>query len=81
MLACVVFVCPKLCCILTDNSSLHPLGSVFQLASGSPPPLGSAATAVIAVIGVPSCIFLLYAAILKGIAETEEDDKAFLSGK
>jgi hypothetical protein len=32
-------------------------------------------------VGIPACFYLLYAAILKGIAETEEDDKEFLSGK
>ena len=32
----------------------------------------------VAVLGIPASVFLFYAAILKGIAETDEDDKAFL---
>jgi hypothetical protein len=51
------------------------------LTSGTPPPLGVPTTAGIVVLGFPACFYLLYAAILKGIAETEEDDKTFLSGK
>jgi hypothetical protein len=40
-----------------------------------------AATAAIAAIGTPLAIFFLLAAIAKATAETEEDDKKFLSGK
>jgi hypothetical protein len=48
------------------------------LTSGNAPQFGVPVTATIALLGIPSCLFLFYAAILKGIAETEEDDKAFL---
>jgi hypothetical protein len=54
------------------------LGSLFELTSGNPPPFGVPVTATIAVLGIPSCLFFFYAAIRKGQAETEEDDKAFL---
>jgi len=57
------------------------LGSAFQLASDGDPLLGVPVTTAIVFTGIPGGFFLLYAAILKGIAETEEDDKAFLSGK
>lgn len=57
------------------------VGSTFQLVSGSPPPLGAPATFGIVFVGFPACFYLLYAAILKGIAETEEDDKKFLRGE
>lgn len=53
------------------------LGSVFELSGGNPQ-FGMPITAGIAVVGIPLCLFLFYAAILKGIAETEEDDEAFL---
>lgn len=53
------------------------LGSVFELSGGNPQ-FGIPITTGIAVVGIPLCLFLFYAAILKGIAETEEDDKAFL---
>jgi len=52
-------------------------GSIFELISGTPK-LGFGVTAAIALFGFPTFIFLFYAAILKGAAETEEDDKAFL---
>jgi len=73
--------CSIVTLVCTTNPFIFSPGSIFQLASGSAPALGVPATAAIAVVGAPLCIFLLYAAILKGIAETEEDDKAFLSGK
>ncbi|KAL7483164.1 hypothetical protein ACHAW6_008814 [Cyclotella cf. meneghiniana] len=51
-------------------------GSLFELTGGAPT-LGFGTTAAIAAIGLPSCLFLFYAAILKGMAETEEDDKQY----
>jgi hypothetical protein len=56
--------------------AISSTGSIFEL-SGGHPVLGFIPTAIIAVLGVPSCFFLFYASIKKGIAETEEDDKAF----
>lgn len=38
-------------------------------------------TGAIALVGTPLCLYLFYAAILKGNAETEEDDKKFLGGR
>ena len=52
-------------------------GSLFELLGGSPI-LGFIPTAAIALVGLPLCLFLFYAAILKAKAETEEDDKDFL---
>lgn len=66
--------------MLSNYLSFHTLGSTFQLTSGTPP-LGAPLTFAIVFTGIPSAFFLLYAAILKGINETEEDDKKFLSGK
>lgn len=51
-------------------------GSIFELTSGAPQ-LGFAVTASIALLGFPTFVFLFYAALLKGAAETEEDDKEF----
>mmetsp|Transcript_14433 Transcript_14433/g.20341 ORF Transcript_14433/g.20341 Transcript_14433/m.20341 type:complete len:168 (+) Transcript_14433:193-696(+) len=51
-------------------------GSAFELAGGNPQ-YGFGVSAAIAAIGIPLSLFLIYAAILKGIAETEEDDKKF----
>eukprot|EP00804_Cyclotella_cryptica_P025580 CCRYP_002816-RA/>CCRYP_002816-RA protein AED:0.04 eAED:0.04 QI:284/1/1/1/1/1/2/225/181 len=51
-------------------------GSLFELTGGAPT-LGFGPTAAIAAIGLPSCLFLFYAAILKGMAETEEDDRQY----
>jgi hypothetical protein len=53
-------------------------GSLFQLLEGNPP-VGVAGTAAIVVIGFPVCGFLFYASIKKATAETELDDKEFLS--
>ncbi|GKY93297.1 hypothetical protein MPSEU_000297200 [Mayamaea pseudoterrestris] len=55
-------------------------GSLFELLGGDPK-LGFATTAAIAAVGLPACLFLFYAAILKAQAETVEDDKAFTSGR
>mmetsp|Transcript_13934 Transcript_13934/g.16862 ORF Transcript_13934/g.16862 Transcript_13934/m.16862 type:complete len:169 (+) Transcript_13934:70-576(+) len=51
-------------------------GSVFELAGGNPQ-FGFGVSAAIAAVGIPLSLFLIYAAILKGMAETEEDDKKF----
>jgi hypothetical protein len=53
-------------------------GSLFEL-FGENSQLPLAVTAGIAVVGLPLGAYLFYAAILKGTAETEEDDKQFLS--
>lgn len=55
-------------------------GSIFELSGGNPQ-FGFAATCATAAVGVPLCFFLFYAAIKKGTAETEEDDKKFLGEK
>mmetsp|Transcript_5402 Transcript_5402/g.7938 ORF Transcript_5402/g.7938 Transcript_5402/m.7938 type:complete len:173 (-) Transcript_5402:7-525(-) len=52
-------------------------GSVFELAGGNPQ-FGFGVSAAIAAIGIPLSLFLFYCAILKGMAETEEDDKKFI---
>ena len=54
-------------------------GSLFELTSGSETLLGFAGTAALAAIGAPLALFFIYAAILKGVAETEEDDRKFNS--
>ena len=54
----------------------RPPGSLFELTGGAPK-LGFAATAVLAALGAPLSLFLIYAAILKGAAETEEDDREY----
>ena len=67
----------------TKLNSIHPTktktkktGSLFELTGGSPQ-LGFPITATIAAIGLPLSVFLIYAAILKGAAETEEADREF----
>jgi hypothetical protein len=55
-------------------------GSIFEL-SGGHPQFGYPATWASAVVGIPMCFLLFYAAVKKGIAETEEDDKKFLGGR
>jgi len=52
-------------------------GSLFELAGGGSTKLGFGPTAALAALGLPLSIFLIYAAILKGAAETEEDDQEF----
>lgn len=49
------------------------VGSIFEITGGKGSPLSLA----IAIIGIPASLFLIYAAIQKGIAETEEDDAAY----
>ena len=51
-------------------------GSLFELSGGNPK-LGLPITAVITALGLPLSVFLIYAAILKGAAETEEADREF----
>jgi len=67
-------------CSFSFSLSRAHTGSVFELIGGKPA-LGMPLTAGIAVVGVPLAGFLFYASILKATAETEEDDKQFLSGK
>jgi len=63
-------------------SALSKSGSFFSLLGNKDElVLGFAPTAAIVVLGYPLCFFLFYAAIVKAKVETEEDDKAFLSGK
>ena len=52
------------------------LGSLFELTSGTPT-LGFGPQVALAAIGLPSSLFLIYAAIKKGEAETEEDDRQY----
>lgn len=61
-------------------SPIATTGSLFELLGGTPQ-LGFAPTATIVVLGFPTTLFLFYASIKKAIAETEEDDKRFLSGR
>jgi len=56
--------------------AISSIGSLFEL-SGGTPKLGFAVTAVITALGLPLSVFLIYAAILKGAAETEEADREF----
>mmetsp|Transcript_38919 Transcript_38919/g.56811 ORF Transcript_38919/g.56811 Transcript_38919/m.56811 type:complete len:186 (+) Transcript_38919:143-700(+) len=60
--------------------AIASIGSLFNLISGQTT-LGFAPTVAIVVVGLPTCLFLFYAAIRKGTAETEEDDKKFTSGR
>jgi len=53
-------------------------GSVFQLAAGDPPN-GVAITAAIIAVSFPTSAFFFYAALIKGQAETDADDKEFQS--
>ena len=46
---------------------------MFELAGGN----ASIPTIGISVVGIPLCFFLFYAAIKKGIAETEADDAEY----
>lgn len=66
---------------MQNNNNTTCTGSFFNLIGPDEPALGLAPTAAIAVVGFPLCAFLFYAAIVKAQVETEEDDKAFLSGK
>ncbi|KAL7547654.1 hypothetical protein ACHAWF_010944 [Thalassiosira exigua] len=57
--------------------AISSTGSLFELTGGGPTTLGFGPTAALAAIGIPMSVFLIYAAILKGAAETEEDDKEY----
>ncbi|KAL3761815.1 hypothetical protein ACHAW5_003924 [Stephanodiscus triporus] len=57
--------------------AISSTGSLFELTGGGSPKLGFGPTAALAAIGLPLSIFLIYAAIMKGAAETEEDDKEY----
>ena len=69
--------------IITYNSNhIHSTklkGSLFELTGGAETQLGFVGTAALAAIGAPFSLFLLYAAIMKGAAETEEDDREYNS--
>eukprot|EP00594_Rhizosolenia_setigera_P015663 CAMPEP_0178964086 /NCGR_PEP_ID=MMETSP0789-20121207/15438_1 /TAXON_ID=3005 /ORGANISM="Rhizosolenia setigera, Strain CCMP 1694" /LENGTH=161 /DNA_ID=CAMNT_0020648735 /DNA_START=69 /DNA_END=554 /DNA_ORIENTATION=- len=52
-------------------------GSVFDLIGGNTPAIGFIPAAAVAVLGLPTCLFLFYAAVKKGMAETEEDDAKY----
>jgi len=56
--------------------AISSIGSLFELTGGTPK-LGFGVTAAISAIGLPLSVFLIYAAILKGAAETEEADREF----
>lgn len=65
--------------ILLSSSMLLAIatvGTVFELIGGSPM-MGVIPSAVFALVGLPSCLFLFYAAIKKGTAETEADDREY----
>mmetsp|Transcript_20967 Transcript_20967/g.31792 ORF Transcript_20967/g.31792 Transcript_20967/m.31792 type:complete len:152 (-) Transcript_20967:187-642(-) len=57
------------------------IGSIFELTGTEAPQYGFVPTMAIAVIGLPSCLYLFYASILKAQAETEEDDKRYMQGR
>ncbi|KAL7426452.1 hypothetical protein ACHAXH_000352 [Discostella pseudostelligera] len=61
--------------------AIASIGSIFELTGGgggsTSTTLGFVPTATIAALGLPLSIFLIYAAILKGAAETEEDDAQY----
>jgi hypothetical protein len=48
---------------------------------GGSPTYGIPAAIALVVVGLPACLFLFYASILKARVETEEDDAAFLGRK
>mmetsp|Transcript_19287 Transcript_19287/g.21534 ORF Transcript_19287/g.21534 Transcript_19287/m.21534 type:complete len:147 (+) Transcript_19287:154-594(+) len=57
------------------------VGSTFQLTASELPPIGYIPTVLIIVLGIPSCLYLFYASILKAQAETEEDDKKYMNDR
>jgi len=59
--------------VLLAGSVLIAIISVGSLYQGS--------LALPTVVGVPLCIYLFYASIQKGIAETEADDELYLQNK
>uniref|UniRef100_A0A7S2Y7X1 PSII 6.1 kDa protein n=1 Tax=Entomoneis paludosa TaxID=265537 RepID=A0A7S2Y7X1_9STRA len=56
--------------------AISSTGSLFNCIEGNITPVSLG----LAVIGFPLFLFLLYAAILKGAAETKEDDERYLNG-
>mmetsp|Transcript_1430 Transcript_1430/g.2452 ORF Transcript_1430/g.2452 Transcript_1430/m.2452 type:complete len:196 (+) Transcript_1430:144-731(+) len=58
--------------------AISSIGSLYELAGGNPK-IGFAATAALAALGLPLSAFLIYAAILKGAAESEEDDLEYMN--
>jgi hypothetical protein len=58
--------------------AISSTGSLYELAGGgSTTKLGLLPTLALGGLGLPTSIFLIYAAIRKGAAETEEDDKEY----
>ena len=55
------------------NIYIYVTGSLFEITGGR----GTIPSLAIVIIGIPTCLFLFYAAIQKGIAETEADDAAY----
>lgn len=64
------------CIHIRLNLSSVFVGSLFELTGGAPT-LGFGPQAALAAVGLPGSLFLIYAAVLKGAAETEEDDKQY----
>lgn len=62
--------------VLLSSSVVIAIGSIgtaFDVAGGN----SSITKLAIVIIGLPLCLFLFYASVKKGIAETEEDDARF----
>lgn len=57
--------------------AISSTGALFEVTGPGPYTLGFGPEAALAALGLPLSIFLIYAAILKGAAETEEDDKEY----
>ena len=56
--------------------AIASIGSIFEVSGGSPA-IGMIPSIGISAVGIPASLFLFYAAIKKGIAETEADDAKF----
>lgn len=58
--------------------AISSTGSLYELAGGGGgTTLGLLPTLILGGVGLPTSVFLIYAAIRKGAAETEEDDKEY----
>lgn len=60
--------------------AISSTGSLYELAGGgggTTELLGLVPTLLLGGIGLPTSVFLIYAAIRKGAAETEEDDEEY----
>jgi len=57
--------------------AISSIGSLYEITGGGPTKLGFGPTLALAAIGLPLSVFFIYAAILKGAAETEEDDAEY----